>query len=259
MSERKRLRIFARGNRRSFFERFLWKAVRTYFADAILDTDGLSARTISIAIVNDRTRPTNQLIPTKGPMKYLTKALVGALVLLVPIFGMGCEEESKPPPPPPPPPPVCELPFGDTACVAVDSAIYPVTADFCKLSGKKPYFCRQDPDFIECDKTERDGMWCCCDSAQIGCDAKVSPPKDPDPKVCIAPPAGAVCVLLESTGYPDLGMACTMLNTMLVPYFCSEEPKQEASCKPHPDPLMEGIWCCCNPKTDMFCEAHLAP
>lgn len=205
-------------------------------------------------------RPANPLIPTKErSMKFLTKALAGALVLLVPVLGMGCEEEAKPPPPPPPQP-VCELPFGDAACVAVDSVIYPVTAEFCtNLGGKKPYFCRQDPESIECEKTEREGMWCCCDSAGIGCDAKTSPPKNPDPEVCADPPSGAVCMLLESTGYADLAMTCTSLNTKLVPYYCMEEPKQEASCKPHPDPLMEGIWCCCDPHTDMYCEAHLAP
>jgi hypothetical protein len=201
-------------------------------------------------------RSTNQFISTKEhSMKFLTKALVGALVLLVPILGMGCEEEPKPPPTPP----VCELPFGDTACVAVDSVIYPVTADACtNLGGKKPYFCRQAPESIECEKTEREGMWCCCDSASIGCDVKTSPPKDPDPDVCIDPPAGSVCMLLESTGYAELATACMTLNTKLVPYFCSDEPKQEASCM-RPDPLVETIWCCCDPRTDMFCEAHLAP
>jgi hypothetical protein len=134
-----------------------------------------------------------------------------------------------------------------------------VTAEACTKTSKKPYFCRQDPQYVDCTKVGEDenGMWCCCDPAAIGCDAKKSPPKDPNPMVCIQPPLGAVCMLLESTGYPELASACTTINTNAVPYYCTAEPKHEASCKPHPD--IDDIYCCCNPLSDMFCEAHLAP
>lgn len=185
-------------------------------------------------------------------MKRLT-LILGAFIALTQICG--CESpEVKPPPAPPAE--KCDLPFDKAACVAVNSEIYPITAEACTKLSKKPYFCREEPDEVECESTEREGMWCCCDSAAVGCGAPSSPPKNESSTTCNLPAAGAVCLLLEATGYPTLADACIDINTMAVPYYCTEKPF-DASCNPHPE--LDGIFCCCDPTQDMFCEAHLAP
>lgn len=185
------------------------------------------------------------------------KSTAYLLAMMAMVF-VACEETGETPKPPPPTQDVCELPLEGAACVTVSATIYPITAQTCTMLSKVPYFCRQEPSEATCQKTERDGMWCCCDASTPGC-ASMSGPKD-EKSDCQDGPSGAVCSVLDVSVYPEYATGCSSIDQSTIPYFCTSEPS-EPTCKPLEklDAGLAPIWCCCDPLKDMFCEAHLAP
>jgi hypothetical protein len=97
---------------------------------------------------------------------------------------------------------------------------------------------------------------CCCDVENAFCTVKFDPPADHLHDECVPPPTGAVCVVLDRKAYATFETECASTRNGSIAYFCVDKPF-EANCEQHPTAV--GIWCCCDPVQDPYCEAHLAP